>query len=119
MPTSSSWAWKITCVGSASVDEEDKPVLYRNAETFVFPSRYEGFGLGPLEAMSCGTPVVTTNSASLPEVVGPAAFTVDADDGREMAGAIIATVIEENLRADLRQKGLRASRKILLAENSN
>ncbi len=88
------------------VDEEDKPVLYRNAETFVFPSRYEGFGLGPLEAMSCGTPVVTTDSASLPEVVGSAAFTVDADDIREMGGAIIASVIEENLRAELRQKGL-------------
>jgi glycosyltransferase involved in cell wall biosynthesis len=88
------------------VDEEDKPVLYRNAEAFVFPSRFEGFGLGPLEAMACGTPVITTDSTSLPEVVGSAAFTVDADDGREMAGAIIASVIEDNLRADLRQKGL-------------
>lgn len=93
------------------VDEQDKPVLYRNAETFVFPSRYEGFGLGPLEAMSCGTPVVTTNSTSLPEVVGPAAFTVDADDVREMAGAIIASVIQENLQAELRQKGLEQAAK--------
>lgn len=93
------------------VDEEDKPTLYRNAQTFVFPSRYEGFGLGPLEAMSCGTPVVTTTSASLPEVVGPAAFTVDADDAREMAGAIIATVIQENLQAELRQKGLEQAAK--------
>ena len=93
------------------VDEQDKPVLYRNAETFVFPSRYEGFGLGPLEAMSCGAPVVTTNSTSLPEVVGPAAFTVDADDAREMAGAIIASVIQENLRAELRQKGLEQAAK--------
>jgi glycosyltransferase involved in cell wall biosynthesis len=87
------------------VDEEDKPVLYRNAETFVFPSRYEGFGLGPLEAMACGTPVVTSNSSSLPEVVGSAAFAIDATDEREMAGAIIATVIEDSLRADLRRKG--------------
>jgi glycosyltransferase involved in cell wall biosynthesis len=88
------------------VEEEDKPVLYRNAETFVFPSRYEGFGLGPLEAMACGTPVVTTSKGSLPEVVGTAAFAVDADDARQMAGAIIATVIEDDLRADLRNKGL-------------
>jgi glycosyltransferase involved in cell wall biosynthesis len=88
------------------VDEEDKPVLYRNAEIFVFPSRYEGFGLGPLEAMACGTPVVTANSASLPEVVGSAAFVVDAGNERDMAGAIIASVIEEPLRADLRRKGL-------------
>ncbi len=89
-----------------AVDEEDKPVLYRNAETFVFPSQYEGFGFGPLEAMACGTPVVTSNSTSLPEVVGSAAFAVDANNEREMAGAIIASIIEEPLRADLRRKGL-------------
>jgi len=93
------------------VDEEDKAVLYRNAETFVFPSRYEGFGLGPLEAMACGTPVVTTNSSSLPEVVGTAAFAVDAGDIREMAGAIIAAVIEDSLRADLSRKGLEQAAK--------
>jgi glycosyltransferase involved in cell wall biosynthesis len=87
------------------VDEEDKPVLYRNAESFVFPSRYEGFGLGPLEALACGTPVVTSNSTSLPEVVGAAAFAVDANDVREMAGAIIASVVDEPLRVDLIRKG--------------
>jgi glycosyltransferase involved in cell wall biosynthesis len=93
------------------VDEADKPVLYRNAETFVFPSRYEGFGLGPLEAMASGTPVVTTDCASLPEVVGDAAFTVGPDDIREMAGAIIATIVQDNLRAELRQKGLEQARR--------
>lgn len=87
------------------VDEEDKPVLYRNAETFVFPSRQEGFGLGVLEAMASGTPVVTTNASSLPEVVGEAGFAVDPDDARGMAGAIISTIIQDNLRAELRQKG--------------
>lgn len=87
------------------VAEEDKPVLYRNAETFVFPSRLEGFGLGVLEALASGTPVVTTNASSLPEVVGEAGFTVDPDDARGMAGAIISTVIQDNLRAELRQKG--------------
>ena len=93
------------------VDEEDKPVLYRNAETFVFPSRMEGFGLPPLEAMACGTPVVTTDSASLPEVVGDAAFAVSADDAREMAGAIIATVLQDNLRAELVKKGLEQAKR--------
>jgi glycosyltransferase involved in cell wall biosynthesis len=87
------------------VEEEDKPTLYRNAETFVFPSRYEGFGLPPLEAMACGTPVVTSDSSSLPEVVGDAGFAVDPDGVREMAGAIIATIIQENFAAELRQKG--------------
>ncbi len=88
------------------VDEADKPTLYRNAELFVFPSRQEGFGLGVLEAMASGTLVVTTDSASLPEVVGEAGFAVDADDARAMAGAIIAAVIQDDLAADLRQKGL-------------
>ncbi len=87
------------------VDEEDKPALYRNAEAFVFPSRYEGFGLPPLEALACGVPVITTDSSSLPEVVGDAAFAVAADDEREMAGAIIAALIQDNLAADLRAKG--------------
>lgn len=93
------------------VDEEDKPVLYRNADTFVFPSRLEGFGLPVLEAMACGTPVVTTDSSSLPEVVGDAAFAVDADDVRALAGAIIATLIQDNLRAELKQKGLEQAKK--------
>jgi glycosyltransferase involved in cell wall biosynthesis len=93
------------------VDEEDKPVLYRNAETFVFPSRYEGFGLPPLEAMACGTAVVTSNSSSLPEVIGDAGFAVHPDAAREMAGAIIATVVQENLAAELRQKGLQQAAK--------
>lgn len=87
------------------VDEPDKPVLYRNAEAFIFPSRYEGFGLPPLEALACGTPVITTNCSSLPEVVGDAAFAVDPDDERDMAGAIIASVIQDNLAAELRAKG--------------
>lgn len=93
------------------IDQGDKVALYRNAETFVFPSLFEGFGLGPLEAMACGTPVVTTNSTSLPEVVGAAAFTVNGNDPREMAGAIISTVMEDSLRADLRRKGLEQAAK--------
>ena len=87
------------------VDEEDKPILYRNAETFVFPSKHEGFGLGVLEALASGTPVVTTNTSSLPEVLGDAGFAVDPDDARNMAGSIISTIIQDNLRAELRQKG--------------
>ena len=86
------------------VDEEDKPVLYRNAETFVFPSRYEGFGLPVLEALASGVPVVTSDACSLPEVVGDAGFAIELDKEREMAGAIIATVIQDNLAADLRKK---------------
>ena len=93
------------------VDEEDKPLLYRNAEVFVFPSRREGFGLPPLEAMACGTPVVASNSGSLPEIIGPAGFAVDPDDVRNMAGAIIAIIMQEPLAADLRRQGLEQAAK--------
>lgn len=88
------------------VDEADKAALYRHANTFVFPSRAEGFGFPPLEAMACGTPVVTTDAGSLPEIVGNAAFTVNPDDERDMAGAIIATLVQDNLAADMRARGL-------------
>jgi glycosyltransferase involved in cell wall biosynthesis len=93
------------------VDEEDKPAIYRNAETFVFPSRYEGFGLPPLEAMACGTPVVTGDGGSLLEVIGPAGFALDPDDVRNMAGSIIATIMQPELAAELRQKGLEQAAK--------
>jgi glycosyltransferase involved in cell wall biosynthesis len=89
------------------IDEEDKPAVYRGAETFVFPSRYEGFGLPPLEAMACGTPVVTSNSSSLPEVIGDAGFANDPDDERQMGGSIIATIVQEELAAELKEKGLK------------
>jgi glycosyltransferase involved in cell wall biosynthesis len=88
------------------VDEEDKPAIYRNAEVFVFPSRQEGFGLPVLEAMACGTPVVASHSSSLPEIIGDAGFALDPDDERQMAGSIIAAVIQEPLAADMRRKGL-------------
>ena len=93
------------------IDEEDKPVLYRNAETFVFPSKREGFGLPVLEAMACGTPVVTSDATSIPEVVGDAGFTVDPDDARGMAGAIIATIIQDNLAAEMRQSSQKQASK--------
>jgi glycosyltransferase involved in cell wall biosynthesis len=88
------------------IDEEDKPAVYRAASSFAFVSRNEGFGLPPLEAMSCGVPVVTSNCSSLPEVIGDAGFTLDPDDERQIAGSIIATIVQENLAAELRQKGL-------------
>ncbi|WP_165360661.1 glycosyltransferase family 1 protein [Candidatus Chloroploca sp. Khr17] len=88
------------------VAEEDLPALYSGADLFVFPSLYEGFGLPPLEAMACGTPVVTSNVSSLPEVVGDAALTVDPYDVTALARAMERALTDATLRTDLRAKGL-------------
>jgi glycosyltransferase involved in cell wall biosynthesis len=88
------------------IEEDDKPAIYRMAKTFVFPSRYEGFGLPVLEAMACGKAVVTTNAPSLPELVGDAAFVVDPDDARHMAGSILATLTQPDTNEDLSRKAL-------------
>jgi glycosyltransferase involved in cell wall biosynthesis len=85
---------------------ETLAVLYRLASVFVFPSLYEGFGLPPLEAMASGTPVVTSNVSSLPEVVGDAAVLVDPYDAGAIANGIVRVLGDAQLRADLRQRGL-------------
>ncbi len=88
------------------IDEADKPALYSAATVFAFPSRYEGFGLPILEAMACGTPVVTSNAASLPELAGAAAFQIDPDDPRRLGAAIIALCIQGSLHREMREEGL-------------
>jgi glycosyltransferase involved in cell wall biosynthesis len=88
------------------VDEADKPALYSAATVFAFPSRYEGFGLPILEAMACGTPVVTSHAASLPELAGAAAFQIDPDAPRQLAASIIALCVQENLHDEMHEKGL-------------
>jgi glycosyltransferase involved in cell wall biosynthesis len=89
------------------VSEEDAPALYNAAEVFVFPSLYEGFGLPPLEAMACGTPVVCSNTSSLPEVVGDAAITVDPEDVGALAEALRRALLDVDLRRERRERGLR------------
>ncbi len=88
------------------LNNEDLPTLYSGAAAFVFPSLYEGFGIPPLEAMACGTPVVTSNVSSLPEVVGDAALTVDPYDVGALAAAIERALTDTALRAELRARGL-------------
>jgi glycosyltransferase involved in cell wall biosynthesis len=85
-------------------------VLYRLAGVFVFPSLYEGFGLPPLEAMSVGTPVVTSNISSLPEVVGDAAVLVDPYDPLSIADGMRRALTDNDLRATLRERGLARAR---------
>jgi glycosyltransferase involved in cell wall biosynthesis len=88
-------------------DEKDVPVLMNGAAVFVFPSLYEGFGLPPLEAMACGTPVITSNTASLPEVVGDAALLVDPYSVESIADAMESLLLDPALRAELKDKGLK------------
>ena len=88
------------------VDAADSPVLIKGAAAFVFPSIYEGFGMPPLEAMACGTPVITSNVASLPEVVGDAALMVDPFSVEAIAGAMERIISDIHLRSELSQKGL-------------
>jgi glycosyltransferase involved in cell wall biosynthesis len=92
------------------VSENDLPALYSGALCFVYPSYFEGFGLPPLEAMSCGAPVLTGNLTSLPEVVGDAGLTVDPFDTGALARALARLIDDADLRASLRERGLRRAR---------
>ena len=101
----------IHCVGY--INEVHKPALYRNATALLFPSFYEGFGLPALEAMACGTPVITTFTGSLPEVVGDAGILIDPYNVRdlEQAFSLIGSNDAASLRAELSQRSLaRASK---------
>jgi len=88
------------------VAEDDKPALLRGAVAFVFPSLYEGFGLPPLEAMACGTPVIASNRSSLPEVVGEGGILVEPTDVEALAEALEVLWVDDALRAELRQRAL-------------
>ena len=92
------------------VPDKTLAVLYRLAAVFVFPSLYEGFGLPPLEAMASGTPVITSNVSSLPEVVGDAAVLIDPYDPVAIAGAMQRVLDDAALRQNLRARGLARAR---------
>ena len=88
------------------ISEAHLPSLYRSAEALVFVSLYEGFGLPVLEAMACGTPVVTSNTTALPEVAGDAAQLVDPTSVDQIAAAMEYIIDDTSLRTRLREKGL-------------
>ena len=92
------------------VPDEARPALIGGARAFVYPSLYEGFGLPPLDALACGTPVLTSNVSSLPEVVGDAAILVDPRDVRAIADGLVRLWHDDGLRGELRARGLARAR---------
>lgn len=98
---------KVILTGYVSAD--DLPSLYRGAALFVYPSLYEGFGLPPLEAMASGIPVVSSNTSSIPEVVGKAGLLVDPCRTDEIARAIVLTLEDNGLRDRMKNEGLKRS----------
>lgn len=100
------------------VPESDLPALYTGAVCFVYPSYFEGFGLPPLEAMQCGTPVIVGDRTSLPEVVGTSGILVDPFDVDGLAKALARVLDDTNLRDELRVKGFERARRFSWRETA-
>lgn len=88
------------------LSESRLPEIYRGAKALLIPSLYEGFGLPIIEAMACGTPVITSNISAMPETAGGAAYLVDPTDTQDIANAMVDVVSNKQLTAELREKGL-------------
>ena len=88
------------------VDAADLPYIYNGARVFAYPSLFEGFGLPPLEAMRCGVPTLVSDTSSLPEIVGDGALQAQAYSVEDLTDKLEALLVDEQLRADLRQRGL-------------
>lgn len=91
------------------IPDDELPLFYNAAELFVYPSLYEGFGLPPLEAMSCATPVITSNSTSIPEVTKDCAILIDPFNKDELASSILNLLNSESLLQEYSQKGYKNS----------
>ncbi|RXA19353.1 glycosyltransferase family 1 protein [Methanosarcina sp. MSH10X1] len=92
------------------VSESELAEIYNAVDLFVFPSLYEGFGMPPLEAMACGTPVITSNTSSLPEVVGDAAIVADPYDVNKLAEEMYQLLTDDGLKEEIIRKGLKRSK---------
>ncbi len=93
------------------IPDEDLPLWYNAAGMFIYPSLFEGFGLPVLEAMACGTPVIASNTSSIPEVVGDAGILIRPEEEESMAQAMVSLWKNESLRSRLSEKGIRQAGK--------
>lgn len=91
-------------------EQAELPLWYRAADVFVYPSQYEGFGMPALEALACGTPVISSNVSSLPEAVGDAAILVDPRVPEQIADALVRVLTDEQLSFELAERGPRHAR---------
>ena len=105
-------AKKYSLIKTGYVPDEDLPGLYSGASVFVYPAFYEGFGMPPLEAMACGVPVITSDSSSLPEVVGDAAITIKAEDNAMLAQEMAKVLTDKKLADKMKLEGLAQSNKV-------
>lgn len=96
--------------------DQDLGSIYNGALGFVYPSLHEGFGLPPLEAMQCGVPVITSNTSSLPEVVGDAGIMIDPTDEDALCQAMLDLINNQALRTELSQKGLERAKQFSWAK---
>lgn len=103
-------ALKSRIIFMGRVSDDDIAALYSGACGFLYLSLYEGFGLPPLEAMQCGTPVITSNTSALPEVVGDAGLTIDPLDEAALRQSMISLLTDSNLSADLSRRGIERAR---------
>jgi len=90
---------------SSYIDDNDKPAILSGAEMLVYPSHYEGFGMPPLEALACGTPVICSNNSSLPEAVGNYASMVDSSNIKSIKAAIEKCLLDKKIKSSLKKDG--------------
>ena len=107
---------RVSFVGEVAAEE--LPALYAGAEVFAYLSSYEGFGLPPLEAMACGTPVVALNTSSLPEVVGDGGVLLDTAEPAAVAQHLRALLADSSLRARLSERARRQARRFSWEETA-
>ena len=104
------WGVEQQVVFTGTIDDEEKIAFYRLADLYAYPSRYEGFGLTPLEAMACGTPVLCADASSLPEVVGSGGLLVE-PKAEPFAAALVMVLSDPECRADLARRALNQARR--------